>query len=241
MTKEEIIFEIKRTAKENQGKPLGYKKFGKVTGISIHAWRGKYWRNWGDALKESGFEKNKADEAYDNDYIIRNIVLLTRKNERFPTYADALLEKNSNFSFPGYHAIKRLGNKNKLIELVRGYVTINDEYSDILKWLPDPETTDYDDNQNNAEFEKTDGFVYLVKEQYSKHYKIGKTFDVPRRHREIALELPGHLKKIHAIRTDDPSGIEAYWHNRFASKRTKGEWFALNSDDIRVFKKRKFM
>ena len=74
-----------------------------------------------------------------------------------------------------------------------------------------------------------------------KHYKIGKTFSVPRRHREIALELPEKLEPIHVIRTDDPSGIEAYWQRRFEAKCTNSEWFALSAEDVRIFKKRKFM
>ena len=83
----------------------------------------------------------------------------------------------------------------------------------------------------------SDGYVYMIK--LGKHYKIGKTFAVPRRHREIALELPEKPDVVHSIRPDDPTGIEAYWHARFESKRTNGEWFALAPDDVRAFKRRK--
>ncbi len=84
-----------------------------------------------------------------------------------------------------------------------------------------------------------DGSVYMLK--LGKHYKIGKSFSVPRRHREITIELPEKPDVVHVITTDDPSGIEAYWHKRFAEKRTNGEWFALKREDINAFRRRKFM
>ena len=58
---------------------------------------------------------------------------------------------------------------------------------------------------------------------------------------QIGLKLPEEVKTLHSIVTDDPDGIEAYWHKRFEEKRAEGEWFALTSDDIKAFKLRKFM
>jgi hypothetical protein len=74
-----------------------------------------------------------------------------------------------------------------------------------------------------------------------RYYKIGKTSAVGRREYELAIRLPEQVTTIHAIRTDDPSGIEAYWHKRFEAKRQKGEWFKLDAADIAAFKRRKFM
>jgi hypothetical protein len=72
-------------------------------------------------------------------------------------------------------------------------------------------------------------------------YKIGSSKNVERRNYELGIRLPEDLAILHKIRTDDPIGIENYWHNRFQAKRKQGEWFDLSNEDISAFKRRKFM
>ncbi|MBL9028185.1 MAG: GIY-YIG nuclease family protein [Myxococcales bacterium] len=235
MQKTRILTEIKRTAEENGGVPLGRERFQELTGISIGSWRGKFWRNWSEAVAEAGVTPNQPTEAHPKERLLRLMVELTRKNGHPPTYADFRMERQADSSFPTHHAFHNLGTSSERIALMRDFVRSHGGFEDVLALLPHDEAQPIEANPS----EGRDGSVYMLK--LGRYYKIGKSFRVPQRHREIAIELPEKPDVVHVITTDDPSGIEAYWHTRFANKRTNGEWFALTKEDVRAFKRRKFM
>lgn len=244
MDKNRIISEIKRTAAENSGVALGTQKFQKITGIKPSSWWGKYWRTWGEALKEAGFAENKLNTAHDKMLLISNLVRLTRKIGRFPASVDLRLARKKDNTFPSHNTFNNLGAQSKRVELVRKYAIENKEYSDILKLLPQSQTEDDGtDEDTSANIKTKEGYVYmsLLKMGAEKRYKIGKSILVERRNAEISLQLPEDVELIHVIKTDDAYGIEAYWHKRFEDKNTKGEWFRLTREDVQTFKKRKFM
>ena len=234
MEKPAILDAIKRTCHENGGSPLGQRRFTEETGIPVSAWRGKYWARWGDAVEEAGFSRNTPNEAHDPDLLVRCLAELTRELGHFPTYADLRLARRRDSRFPTHHAFsKHLGQIEDRLHRVRLLATANAEFSDVLSLLPNSAELIHDGTPAR---ENEDGFVYMLK--FGKHYKIGYTTAVPRRHREISLELPEKPDLVHKIATDDPPGIEAYWHQRFAAKRTQGEWFALSREDVLAFKRR---
>ena len=124
-----------------------------------------------------------------------------------------------------------LGTRLGLVRAFAEWARLNDEFDDLVKLLPDPS-----DEENSAT--PAHSFVYLIKS--GDHFKIGRSDNVERRVRQISVSLPEAVTLEYAIRTDDPVGIEAYWHRRFENRRAKGEWFRLTVADVRAFKRRRF-
>jgi Meiotically up-regulated gene 113 len=82
---------------------------------------------------------------------------------------------------------------------------------------------------------KRAGFVYLIKDGDTSHYKIGRTKNVTSRLKSLNIRTSSPLELIHAIKTKDAIRLEAEFHNYFGARRIKGEWFALSAEDVRMF------
>jgi len=237
MTREHILAEIRRTAAVNAGVPLGLERFLAETGIKRSDWFGKYWSQWGDALREAGYAPNSLQGAFSDEFLLQRLAALMRELGHFPTQGELRLKRRSDSAFPNAKTYDRFGTKAEFVERVRDYCRAQPGNADLEAMCPVPPASDAVDETANDS--ASYGFVYLLRA--GRHYKIGKTNSAGRRERELAIQLPERTQTVHVIRTDDPAGIEAYWHNRFSAKRRNGEWFELEPEDIRAFRRRKFM
>lgn len=233
-----ILVEIKRTAQENGGVPLGVKRFYTETGIKETDWIGKYWARWGDALKEAGFSPNELRSAYDDDVLLRKLALLARELGHFPARTEIQLQRRTDASFPDKNTFRRLGSKATLAEKLASYCRNQGGFEDVLEMcsrVPSPKSHENEETRKLEEF----GYVYLLRS--GRYYKIGRSNAVGRRERELAIQLPEKGVVVHSIKTDDPNGIEEYWHRRFEARHKNGEWYELSSMDVAAFRRRKFM
>jgi hypothetical protein len=238
--KDYIIKEIIRTTQENGGKPLGQHKFESETGIKKYDWFGKYWSKWGDALTEAGYQPNTLQGAYEEDFLIEKLIHLTREIGKFPSSGDLTLKSYNDKDFPSHNTFSRLGKQKENIAKVINYCNKHEGFEDVLEiCLPLLDAAKENANDKIVLETTNFGFVYLMKS--GKFYKIGRSNDADRRAYELRIILPEKLEVIHKIKTDDPIGIEEYWHKRFRDKRKSGEWFELTRQDIEIFKRRKFM
>jgi len=182
------------------------------------------------------------DTAFDKDFLLGNLALAVRDMGKFPTAAELAIYGRKRESFPPAKAYQRhFKAKARLVRALSEYCERNGNLSDVLKLCGLITETETEPKKGPEKIGKPiiAGYVYLMRS--GRYYKIGKSNHVGRREYQIGLKLPEPVSTIHSIATDDPDGIETYWHNRFSSKRAQGEWFSLNQDDVRVFKTRNFM
>lgn len=236
-TKQHVLAEIRRTARANGGRALGRLRFEQETGIRYTEWYGRYWKRWSDAVVEAGLAPNQMQGRLDDDHLLSRYAGLVRACAAVPTSGDLLLKRRDDPTFPSRKVFDRFGSKSRLVARARDFCRDRAEWRDVFQVLSTvvPESQEFADRGAPA---APTGFVYLVRS--GRYHKIGYTNSIGRREYELGIQLPEAVEVIHQIETDDPEGIEAYWHNRFAEKRARGEWFKLTPADVAAFKRRRF-
>lgn len=231
--REAILNKIRELAETNGGRPPGSRAFERETGVRTSAWLGVYWARWGDALKEAGFAPNVFQSALPEEFLLEKIAMACRHYGHLPTVAELRMYAARDENFPSHSVISSRLPKTKMIERLRDWAAAKSEYADVAAMLPDHNVP-----ESREQVRASHGYVYLIAS--GAHYKIGRSDELERRVKEIRVALPETAKLVHTIRTDDPAGIEAYWHKRFANRRANGEWFKLTRADVVAFKRRTY-
>ena len=185
---------------------------------------------------EAGFSPNKLIKIrLTDDELLEKFADLTLELGHVPSKADRLLKKKSDPTFPSSNVFMRLGTKNEILLRLIAFAGSHEEYENLtpicepyIHSIPrhtDPDTLSL----------STTGFVYMIR--MDKWHKIGATKDILRRTGELRITLPSSESLVHTIETDDPFGVEKYWHNRFKDRRARGEWFLLTPADVKAFRK----
>ncbi|HDZ82035.1 MAG TPA: GIY-YIG nuclease family protein [Roseobacter sp.] len=235
--KDRIISEVKRLAAKNGGKTPGKVYFQQETGIAESDWYGKLWLRWNDVVADAGLTPNEKQERLSSDLVLDKYAEVCRHYGKPPSSAELRFYARETANFLSHNTFaKHFGSKEGVIAALRDRA-IEQGDEELIVILPQvkahQKSTEGRDSTNVSE-----GWVYLL--QSGSHFKIGRSDELEKRVKQISIALPEKVELIHAIKTDDPPGIEGYWHRRFAEKRANGEWFKLSDANVRAFKRRKF-
>jgi len=224
-----ILAEIRRLAAE-MGRAPGVNPFHRRALTAKWAFR-RYWSRWSDAVEEAGFSPNSRFPKFGEEFLLDRLAQCARHYGRVPTNGDMLVWRRNGNDIPHPHTyLKNFGSKAEAERRLKHWVASRPDCADIFAAIS---------GSRPGQPPEVVGWVYLV--QFARKFKIGLTRDISQRIRSIQNNLPDGARTVHIIETDDPEGVEAYWHRRFAKKRTRGEWFKLTPADVAAMKRWRVM
>jgi hypothetical protein len=164
MTKQHILDEMRRVAKANGGVSVGRLKFCTETGIKESDWRGVYWAKWNDAVREAGLAPNEKVIAYDEEWLILQVIALARDVGHYPTSSEIRLKGRSVKGFPTDKTISaRFGNKSQTISRIAEFCRSHEGYQDVLAFCEASIESEAIPLDDDSEAEDEFGFAYLFK------------------------------------------------------------------------------
>src|SRR5258706_5336550 len=210
LTREEIIKQVQKWAKDNDGKTPSEKNFYEYADVGIYNLHKLGWANYRELVLEAELTPNKFDKTkYSHGQLCKLFIEVIGEKSKLPTRGelDVKHHKNSNFPNSGtfYDKLGKVKNGD-LVRTILEYAKDQKEYVDIIKicntFLEKLENTTLEEPSPIGSI----GYVYLLKSKLGSAvaYKIGKTNDPERRVME--LNQPSNEQYlIWMIKTDDPT------------------------------------
>jgi hypothetical protein len=168
---------------------------------------------WGDAQEEAGFARNRFQEAFERDFLIKKFIDLIRRTKdgdkiRFPVEGEMLAERKRSTDFPHAQAFRRqFGGKSQIAAAILEHCQARSGFEvigaceEVIKRNV-PSST----REKESKDQESLGHVYLIKS--GRYYKIGRTNAVGRRYYELAIQLPEKANTIHVIKTGSKPDAE---------------------------------
>lgn len=237
LTKEDILKEIRKWAKENGGLTPSEKIIREELRIPKWDWI-TYWTKITDIQREAGLTPQDFDKTkYTKKDLCNEFIKLIREMGKWPSRDELDFKRRQDSRFPASATFyNQLGQtKNDLPLTILEYVEGRRGYNDIVNICKSILGKYKNENETFEDDKIESGFVYLGKR--GKHYRIGRAKNLDQRRNDHNLNQLEYFDYIHTIETDDMVHIEDYWHKRFDSKCIKGEWFKLSSSDVKAFKR----
>src|SRR5882672_767991 len=123
MTKEQILSDIRRVAKQRGGR-VSLDAFLAATGIKEHQLLGTFWATWNEAVAEAGLPTSRfARPKTEESSIIEPFADLVERLKKWPTQNELLLERRRDGSFPSLKVIRRLSQAPAFASKLAAYCT----------------------------------------------------------------------------------------------------------------------
>jgi hypothetical protein len=238
MTRDQILKSLQDAVKLGAGRVPGERAFLSATGLTRNDLYNAGFARYGEVVSTLGMNPNQMKSAIADEELLAALATLAQRLGKIPTIADIRVARAADQQFPGASAFDRLvRQRGSLRVLLLEYCRRTDSFVDLAEALDPRSTPNQLATGEQPANDVAHGYVYLFRHGTRREFKIGKTRNPLRREGEVRIELPHEIEPIHRIETDDPDGVESYWHRRFEAKRLRGEWFALSQEDVRAFRR----
>lgn len=244
MTTEEFLAVLREAVKRNGGRVPGASRFFKDRKLTVDDMWVAGFSNYGEACTAAGHAPNTLTVRLSDDQLFRPLALLTRELGRYPAKGSFEVQRKRDPAFPSWEAYKRREAQSPESTLpveLAAWCATQDDLMDVAEILAGHTVPPRPKQPTTKQVVK--GWVYLMRYGVGGQvYKVGISDNVPRRQAQLNTMSPHEVRKVHEIPTDDPAGIEKYWHTRFEERRVPGkpELFRLTTEDVAAFRSRKY-